>query len=325
MARLLIGNSLRGLVDRWPLLHRLIWGTEAALFVAFLGLCWCLPLPWAQGLGNRIMSFVGPRLHKHRHVRRNLELAFPDLPAPAIDALGRSLWGNIGKVFAEYAHLQRMSRTLNERVQIHGREHAENLLRSGRPVIFVTAHLGNWEVAGNAMFKLGLPFVTVYSPLQNPYLDRIIWQLRKKAHNVRMLPREESMRPMIRVLSQGHNVGLIMDQRVDSGAPVPMFGIDKMSTLVPARLALRHGAALVPVCSERLPGGRFGVRIHAPLEPPAELDNEEEQALAMTAAINAHFERWIRERPHDWFCTNRLWPKDARPAGELAPIPTGQA
>jgi KDO2-lipid IV(A) lauroyltransferase len=314
VARLLIGSSLRGLVERWPFIHRCIWGLEAALFSGFLLISWLLPLRWAQAMASRVMGLVGPRQSKHRHVRRNLELAFPDKSDVQIELMGRAIWGNIGKVFAEYAHLFRIQRHVDACIEIRGRGHVEELVRSGRAAVLVAAHLGNWEIGGIAMRHLGLSVAGVYSPLQNPYLDWIVKRCRA-SHGSKLLPRDDSMRLMIREIINGRAVGLIMDQRVDSGSAVPFFGNDKWTTLIPARLALRHNVDLIPMRTERLPGGRFRVTFNPPVQPDVGSLDEVEQAKAMTARINDSFEAWIRERPEDWFCTTRLWPKDTRRAG----------
>ena len=122
------------------------------------------------------------------------------------------------------------------------------------------------------------------------------------------------MRTLLRDLRAGRSIGMIMDQRVDTGVPIPFFGIDKYTTLVPARLALRHGYDLVPLRNERLGGSRFRVTFYAPLKPDDPTASEIEQAKQVTRKINLLFESWIRERPADWWCSKRRWPKNARRA-----------
>ncbi|UCG72951.1 MAG: hypothetical protein JSV45_00760 [Chromatiales bacterium] len=327
MARLLIGSSLRRVVERWPFVHHCIWAVEAAVFAVFLGVCWCLPLSWAQAFASRLMSRVGPRQNKHRHVLRNLRIAFPDRTDAEREALGRVLWGNVGKVFAEYAHLYRIRRAVARRVEVHGAEQLQALARDDRAAILVTPHLGNWEIIGCVAHAASLSLSVVYTPLQNPYLDRIISWCRR-AHSSGLLARDDSVRPLISEIVARRCVGFVMDQRVDTGSPVPLFGVDKLTTLVPARLALRHGVDLVPMRTERLAGGRFRLTICPPIVPADPGASREEQALQMTRRVNQLFEAWIRERPEDWFCTNRLWPKDAEPAaaaGTLAERSPGPA
>jgi len=92
---------------------------------------------------------------------------------------------------------------------------------------------------------------------------------------------------------------------------VRLFGHGKPTTLIPARLALRYGFDLVPIRVERLEGAHFRVSFHPPVAPPAEGGDEIERAVRMTERVHALFEQWIRERPGDWFCSKRLWPKSA--------------
>jgi KDO2-lipid IV(A) lauroyltransferase len=99
---------------------------------------------------------------------------------------------------------------------------------------------------------------------------------------------------------------------------VPFFGIDKLTTLIPARLALRHGAELVVVRCLRQGPGRFLVDFFPPVLPDDPDAPVLEQAEQMSAKINGYFESWIRERPGDWFCSKRRWAKDA-----VAPAPAG--
>lgn len=320
MARLLIGSSLRHVAERWPFIHRCIWAVEAGLFGVFLFVSWCLPLAAAQAMASGVMSRVGPRQSKHRHVMRNLRIAFPDRSEAARQDLGRQLWGNVGRVFAEYAHLHRIRGDVDRRVDVIGGEHLAAITRERRGAILVAAHLGNWEISGCVVDALGLPLSVVYTPLQNPFLNSMIRRCRK-AHNSGLLARDDSTRPMIRELLAGRSIGIIMDQRVDSGSMLPLFGVDKSTTLIPAKLSLRQSVDLIPVRTERLPLGRFRVTVLPPVVPDDPGASLQEQAVQMTRKINATFEAWIHERPEDWFCTNRLWPKDAVPArggGQLA-------
>ena len=313
MARLLIGNSLRKYFERWSFVRHLLWMTEAAVFGAFLAFARLLPADRASLIGRRVVMWVGPRLDKHRIFKRNFRLAFPGKNEQEIDALATAAWGGAGGLLAEYAHLWNICvRQADSRLQIATVGDVPVLSDPARPTIFVSAHLANWEVCAGGIKKAGIPVTAVYTPLQNPWLNRIL--MRQRRHlGCRLLPRDESMRSLVRELGKSRSIGLIMDQRVDSGVPIPFFGIDKFTTLVPARLALRHGYDLVPVRTERLDGARFRVTFYAPILPDDAGADPVEQATQMSRKINLLFEEWIRERPEDWFCSKRRWPKDAQP------------
>ena len=124
---------------------------------------------------------------------------------------------------------------------------------------------------------------------------------------------------MIRAINAGKSIGVVMDRRVDSGHPVPFFGIDKWTTLVPARLALRYDCELVPVRVQRLHNSHFRITYLPPIIPDKSLGSKADQAIEMTAQINRYFEQWARAKPQEWFCSKRLWPKNAVSANRQQP------
>ena len=138
--------------------------------------------------------------------------------------------------------------------------------RPGTPVVFVAAHLANWEVAGAAITQLGLRSHTLFAPLANPWLDRLMLRYRRSLGCV-PVSRAAGLRGFVTALKAGEATAMIIDRKIEDGRPVPFFGADKSSSTLPARLALRFDAPLVPVQVERLPGARFRVTFHAPLHP----------------------------------------------------------
>lgn len=314
MARLLIGNSLRKYFERSSFIRTSLWLVEAGLFGLFLLVGRILPTDRATAMGRRLAMWVGPHLDKHRIFKRNLELAFPDKDDDEIESLARRVWGGAGGLLMEYAHLGDICvRQADTRLEIASQGEVPVLSHPERPAIFVSAHLANWEVCAAAIRRAGVPVTGVYTPLQNPFLERMLMRSRRPL-GIRLAARDESMRTLLRELRAGRSIGMIMDQRVDSGVPLPFFGIDKLTTLVPARLALKHDCDLVPLRTERLGGSRFRVTFYAPLQPDDPTASDIEQAKQVTRKINLLFESWIRERPEDWWCSKRRWPKDASPA-----------
>ena len=116
----------------------------------------------------------------------------------------------------------------------------------------------------------------------------------------------------MRELGNGRSVGLLVDQRVDSGEPVPFFGLEMNTSTTPARLALRYHCDLIPIRIQRLGNARFRATFEPPITPTGEFTDEHEKILDMTRQLNELFETWIRDQPQDWLCSKRRWPKDAR-------------
>ncbi len=312
MARLILGNSFNKAVKRLPLLQHFLWVVEAAAFGTFLGISRRLMPERASALGRRLFRGIGPRLDKTRIFRRNLSLAFPEKSAVEIEALIREIWGNLGAVLAEYPHLPDYAVAGQpERLEIVINNESPVFQHTGKAAVFVSAHLANWEIPLASAIRLGLSVSVLYTPLQNPWLDRMLYKARARM-GINMLPRDSGIRTLVRELGNGRSIGLLVDQRVDSGEPVPFFGLEMNTSTTPARLALRYHCDLIPIRVQRLGGARFRVSFEKPISPSEGITDEHRKVLDMTRQLNGLFETWIREQPQDWLCSRRRWSKDAK-------------
>lgn len=315
MAALFLSDAWRKRLDRSPALKQARWRLEAGVLGLFWLVCAALEPRSASALGRRLLRAIGPSLAKSKHVERNLQLAFPGLDATGRRALVREVWGNTGAVLGEYPHLKVMC---HEQFDRHFERVEKSDLadyRSGkRYAIFAVAHLGNWEVSAATAIHLGIPVTTVYAPSRNPYIDRMLLR-RRGALGCNLISRADGPRPLLRELAEGRSVGLVVDARDDSGVPIPFFGMPKLTTLAPARLALRFGCDLIPTRVERLGDARFRVTSYEPVRPDPALA-EKDQATQMMAEVNRLFEQWICARPQDWMCIKRAWPKEQSIEGD---------
>jgi KDO2-lipid IV(A) lauroyltransferase len=322
LSKLFVANLLRKPAARSPWLLRRAWSIEAALIAALWRLSRNVSPDRASDTGRRLLRIVGPRLHKTAIVRRNLQIAFPEKSAGEIEQLVQEVWGNLGAILAEYPHLGIIcSHEAASRLEIVRRGDSDVFSEGGGPAVFVTAHLANWEVAAGAVVWQGIPLTGIYTPIHNPQINDMLYRAREEL-NCGMVKREGAVRQLVKALKKGVSVGLIVDQRVDSGEPVPFFGHDMKTSITPAQLALRAHCALIPVQVQRLAGARFRVIFHEAVQPDDVSASEREKILQMTRKVTALFESWIRERPHEWMCTKRRWPKQLE-AQLQAPSSTG--
>lgn len=309
MAEFIVGNSLRKLAREHRFLQRLLWRVDFLLvsFVAWLARR--LPVDTASRFGRRVGRWIGPRMQaKHAIYRGNFALAFPQLEDRELDSLVKEAWGEAGRVLAEYPHLETILRD-SDRIELEIREPIATYTDPAQPCVIVTSHQSNWEVVCSAMAKMGIPNASLYSPPTNPLLDHLLLESRQ-ALNCQLLPRDNSARLLMKALKQGRTAAMVMDRRVDDGKPIRFFGNDKTSTILPAKLALKHNCALVPVQVVRLEDARFRVIFHPPVQPGDPEADETDRAIDMIQQVHTRFEDWVRQDPAHWFCTKRLWPKD---------------
>jgi KDO2-lipid IV(A) lauroyltransferase len=313
MAKLILSNALSKRIDGLPALRNLRWRLEAATLGLFWWICARLSPDKASAFGRRLLAAIGPKLRKSGHMQRNLAVAFPELDEGERRALLRRVWGNTGAVFAEYPHFPTLCRRdFDAHFEVVSRHDLTDYRAGRKRGIFVTAHLGNWELAVAPALHLGLSVAAVYAPIKNPVIDRML-KRKRAALGCELVNRDTGLPHLIAALREGRSLGLVVDHRDDSGIPLPFFGLDKLTTAVPARLALRFGCELIPTRIERLEGTRFRVSVCEPIRPDPALGGRRDQAIQMMIEVNEIFEQWIRERPEQWLCTKRAWAKELMP------------
>lgn len=288
----------------WPV--RLRYRIEAVAAYLLFALMAALPIDAASALGGWLGRTIGPRLAACKKARRNLARAMPELSETARERIVVGMWDNLGRVVAEYPHIVAIGRD-PARAELVGAEHLERLAGDGKPGFLVGGHLANWEMAPVAVAHNGLPLAVVYRPPNNPAVDRLI-RFARRDISTGLLPKSaEGARALIRLMTAGGHAGLLVDQKMNDGIPVPFFGRDAMTAPAIASLALKYDAPIVPARVERLGGAHFRVTLYPPLELPRTGDRNADIRAVMTR-INALLEDWVRQRPEQWLWLHRRWP-----------------
>ena len=273
---------------------RLIWG--------LFGL---LPLDMASALGGWLARAVGPWLRADRIARRNLARAFPDKSQVEIETILRGMWDNIGRVAGEFPHLEQMS---TERVELIGQEYIDLLRDDGQAGIFISGHVGNWELNGAVAVARGLPLHLVYRAANNPWVEDLYRKGRKNAAVALIQKGSEGARQALIVLKKGGHLGMLVDQKMNDGVAIPFFGRDAMTAPAMAQFATKFKCPLVPARVERLRGANFRLTVFPPMEFPHTGDPHDDNRLLLIR-INALLEEWVRDRPDQWLWVHRRWPE----------------
>lgn len=294
-------------IDRLPGLRDLLWRIEGDVLARLWRGLGAGDVDAASARGERLGRLLGPRLRKQRHVLANLATAFPAWPKVRVEAMAARVWGTAGRVLVEYACLPRICDPAEGRVHVVDLGGLAHVLGSGRPGIFVAPHLANWNLLPLAAIRAGLPLSVVYRRQSNPVIEELMTGWRE-ALGCGFFEVGEASRAMLRELQQGRSVGLLTDQRFDRGVKLPFFGQPAITTIAPARLALRLRVPLIPARIERRQGARFVITVHRPVEAPRSPDAEA-AAADMTTRVNELFARWIAAAPDQWLCVKRRWPR----------------
>ena len=285
----------------------LAWRAQAVGFAGFIGLMRVLGVERASALGGWLLKTLGPRTGTHRTVTRNLRIAFPDMPADEREALAIAAWEQTGRTFAETAVMDQLT-LASGRVEVVGMERLHAIRDSGRPVVFVSGHLANFELMAAAILASGVPCQITYRAANNPYVDAQIRRARAR-YGVRLFAPKggEGARELLAGMQRGESVALMNDQKFSEGPEAIFFGQPVNAAPGPSRLALRHGTVLQPMSVVRLPGVRFRVTAHAPIEIPRSGDRQADIAWGVQA-VTSFVEDRVREHPVDWFWVHKRWP-----------------
>ena len=296
--------SVLGEVGVW---RDLRWRLEALAFSGLFALLRALGVERASAFGGWVLRKLGPLTGTRKTVARNLRIAFPDLDAEALAALTEAQWDQTGRSFAELAVMDRLTPD-SGRIDIVGLERLHAVRDSGRAVVLVSGHLANFEVMAAVIMAAGVPCLVTYRPTNNPYVDALIRRSRARYGIKLFAPKGgDGAKELLTGMARGESVALLNDQKFSEGPEVTFFGQPVNAAPGPTRLALRFGTVLLPMSVVRLPGVRFRVTAHEPIELMPTGDRQADIARGVQA-ITTFIEDRIREHPVDWFWVHKRWP-----------------
>jgi KDO2-lipid IV(A) lauroyltransferase len=272
---------------------------------------------YAAGGGAGRLAFHLDR--RHRSIAAdNLGRAFPGKYSPQeIDALARSVFENLGRTAVDVARSTGLlGGAKKDAVWVDGFDRLQEPRRRGRGVLLITAHLGPWELLPIVAALRYEPIHIVARPLDNPRLDGWLTGLRERGGN-RVIRKRDAVSAILQVLRRGETVGILIDQHISEkeGVVVPFLGRPACTACAPALIAMRSGAAVLPVGIVRESPGRYRIRIGEEV-PVCRRGDLKADLVENTARFTAAIEVFILDQPDQWFWVHRRWktdrPVDAR-------------
>jgi KDO2-lipid IV(A) lauroyltransferase len=186
-------------------------------------------------------------------------------------------------------------------------------LERGKGAIIVCMHFGNWDLGAGAAAARGYPLTVVAETFSDPRLDAMVVGARTRL-GMRVLPMEKAGPSLMKALRRNGLLALLIDRPVPGeGVRVTFFGEEIEVPAGPARLALRTGAAVVPTAFPRLEAGTASVTTLTDFSiVPGPTGDDAADIRALTQAIVAAHERFIRAHPDQWYMFREMWPRTAQ-------------
>ena len=227
----------------------------------------------------------------------------------------RRMYRNLGlNVIESFRSTEWSADYVQQHIRIEGLEHIEKTVTEGNGTLFLSGHIGNWELMAFICSHLPAQAHIVVKDLKPPELNDLIVSTREKI-GVRVISRLNSLRNCLKVLRNNEILAFMMDQNVirREGHFVNFFGKSACTTPGVAQLSAKTQSPIVPVIMWRESDTDHRIRIFPPLAPTESSD--EEAIVAKMAECNAFLERIIREDPSQWTWVHRRW--RTRPVAEL--------
>lgn len=281
-------------------------------FYVFINL---LPLELSLKAGRFLGILFYKVDKKHRNgTFQNLRIAFPDKNEEELNALSIKSYKNLGMVFIEIFRLNKYNgNNIGDFVEsdlsiikdIYGKQ----------GILLLTAHFGNWELLAKTFGLKGYPGNVLARPLDNPYIEKILYKLRTGSGNKVIYNRENAVKNIVSALHNNEIVGFLPDENASKriGVFVDFFGVKACTMPGMANIAAKTRLPVVPAFMARIEGGDGKykyVKHKLIILPPLDIKytgNRKTDTMNILKMFNEKIEDIIKKYPEQWFWIHNRW------------------
>ena len=258
----------------------------------------------SSNLSGKIFQKIGPFFRSKKIVHSNIKKAFPNIETENLNKITNLMWNNYGRVFAEYVFIKDFRfGNLSSNIEIKGQNILDQIKRSNQKVIFVSGHLGNFELMAMCLDKNNINLSAIYRPLNNIFLNRIMERIRKKYICKNQIKKGiGGMKELILLKKKNFSTALMIDQRVSEGILSNFFNEKALTTTIPAQLIKKFNIPVIPIYIERIREINFEITIDKPI-----YFSKNDSSQIITDRLNKVLESMILKKPEQWIWTHNRW------------------
>jgi Kdo2-lipid IVA lauroyltransferase/acyltransferase len=258
----------------------------------------------STNFASLLFKIIGPLFRSKQLIKKNIQKAFPNMNKNDLDKIVTNMWGNYGRILAEYIFLKDYRKSIpTKNFEVIGQEILEEIKKNKKPVIFISGHFNNFELMAMHIEKSGIDLAVIYRPLNNKFLNRIMERIRKKYICKNQIKKGfAGTRQLLSYFKKGYSIALMIDQRVSQGIKSNFFKHEAYTTTIPAQFVKKFNCKIVPMYIERTCNNNFKLTINNPIEYSKNYSIED-----ITLDLNHHLEKMILKDPAQWIWSHNRW------------------
>ena len=258
----------------------------------------------SSNLGGKLFEIVGPLFRSKYLIHSNILKAMPESNINNIKNITKLMWNNYGRVFAEYVFIKNFRHgELNSRIKIEGQDVLDEIKKFNKQVVFISGHFANFELMALHLEKSGIALSTIYRPLNNFFLNKIMERIRNKYICEKQIKKGiGGIKKLFRLKQNNYSTALMIDQRVSEGIKSNFFNKEAFTTTIPAQLVKKFNIPVVPIFIERVDNINFKIIIKKPIS-----FTEKDSIKKITEKLNSILEKMILQNPGQWIWSHNRW------------------
>ena len=259
------------------------------------------PINIVSSLGGKLFKFIGPLTNSHKTAILNYKTIFNNLSDNKIKKDIIESWDNLGKTFIEFAILNKILDTKNNRIKIIGIDNLKKIKNNNEQVIFFSIHQANWELLVPTIDNFGISVGAIYRHINNPYINKYILKKRKTTltnNGTFYTPKgKESAKEILQAINNKLSMILLIDQKDSSGSNVSFFNLNAKTQIGFLKIARKYNLKLIPIQILREKINNFSIIFHSPVD----IFKKNKSDIEAMIKIHKIIEKWIISNPTQWF------------------------
>ena len=246
-------------------------------------------------------------LEDRRQVQGNLKVIFPEKSVKEIRQIRIRMFRNFAKYLVDFFRFSTIDKEyIKQNIQLQNLGYFDQVLKEGRGVIAVTAHLGNWELGGIVIALLGYPFSAVALVHKDKRVNAF-FNAQREGRGMKVIPFGKAARQCLKVLAKNEILALAGDRDfAGKGLIIDFFGKPTFLPMGPAAFAQKTNARIVPGFMLRNKDDTFTLRMEKPIEVSSGAGNKND-LLTLVQQYKVIIEDYIRKYPDQWYMFRKFW------------------